>query len=191
MVDPSRQLPPLPGMGWGASSQVPTFPPGLSQQQRIHSEPPARGLSFSSRHSPQLSADDFPPPEEAFKATTENLKTKQSNPVAKSQPPAPAQTGKPRPRGIFNKVKTEESAAESVPAAKPGRKAGARGYSEAEMVMLTKLARKYLPVGSKGWDALTETYRKECLKNSWPVREKKPLKTKFEHVSQGRFRCKH
>jgi hypothetical protein len=83
---------------------------------------------------------------------------------------------KPKKAAARPAVKTEKGA-------KRGRKPGAAGYSEAELMKLLKLAQKYLPIGGAGWDLVMTEYNQWAKKNGYTCdRGRKALRTKFDAV---------
>ena len=85
---------------------------------------------------------------------------------------------KPRKGGPKQDVKKEVKSGSSN-----GRKLGAAGYSEKEIMKLLLLIRKYLPIGGAGWDLVMVQYNRWAKKNEFSCdRARKALRTKFDAV---------
>jgi hypothetical protein len=85
---------------------------------------------------------------------------------------------KPRKGTAKQEVKKEVKGGSSN-----GRKPGAAGYSEKEIMKLLQLIQKYLPIGGAGWDLVMVQYNRWAKKNEFSCdRARKALRTKFDAV---------
>ena len=85
---------------------------------------------------------------------------------------------KPKKGAAKQEVKKEVKSVSSN-----GRKLGAAGYSEKEIMKLLQLIQNYLPIGGAGWDLVMVQYNRWAKKNEFSCdRARKALRTKFDAV---------
>ncbi|KAJ6527142.1 hypothetical protein B0H19DRAFT_1385536 [Mycena capillaripes] len=69
-----------------------------------------------------------------------------------------------------------------VPVAKRGRPQGSSNYNKDNTKQFLKLAAKLLPIGAKGWKALTINFNQWAIENERPERDVKSLETKYRQL---------
>ena len=68
---------------------------------------------------------------------------------------------------------------------KKGRKAGAAGYSDDEIMRLLKIIEKVLPLGKQSWELVTDAYNQFATRHKYMTRTSKALRAKFDSVSNS------
>ncbi|KAJ3817499.1 hypothetical protein F5880DRAFT_1511723 [Lentinula raphanica] len=91
----------------------------------------------------------------------------------------------PRPIKKAKVVKTEDDDDEEMqPGGQEKKKAGGRTtgsteYSTAELSAMVRFVHKFLPMGKKGWERVTNEYNKWASANGYPERQCKPFQTRW------------
>jgi hypothetical protein len=102
---------------------------------------------------------------------------------SKTKPRKKAAAGKPAAKKPKKVVVKQEVKKEVKSGSSNGRKPGAAGYSEKEIMKLLQLIQKYLPIGGAGWDLVMVQYNRWAKKNEFSCdRARKALRTKFDAV---------
>ena len=68
---------------------------------------------------------------------------------------------------------------------KKGRKAGAVGYSDDEIMRLLKIIEKVLPLGKQSWELVTDAYNQFATRHKYMTWISKALRAKFDSVSNS------
>ncbi|KAJ3963521.1 hypothetical protein EV361DRAFT_874800, partial [Lentinula raphanica] len=91
----------------------------------------------------------------------------------------------PRPIKKAKIVKTEDDNDEDMQPGRQekkkagGRTAGSTEYSTAELSAMVRLVHKFLRMGKKGWERVTNEYNKWASANGYPERQCKPFQTQW------------
>jgi hypothetical protein len=71
---------------------------------------------------------------------------------------------------------------DDAPVTKRGRPQGSINYNKNDTAKVLKIAEKKLPMGAKGWKAVTVKFNKWATANGRPERDVKSLETKYRQV---------
>jgi hypothetical protein len=77
---------------------------------------------------------------------------------------------------------SSEDSDDAAPVTKRGRPQGSSNYNKDDTKRVLKIAEKKLPLGAKGWKAVTRTFNKWAVENERPERTVKSIETKYRQV---------
>lgn len=103
------------------------------------------------------------------------------SPPPSSQKPAPNPKSKGKGKATAAKSRKDDKAP------RKGRRPGAQGYSDSDLLRLGQLTLRYKPIGPDGWKVVARKYNKLARKNDRAQREVKALRTEWDQVSTAKY----